>query len=219
VSLQSSEALAVRARVARVDLLPPDIVDARRARRVRFLLAGGVLLVAAACVAAGSTTDRQLTEAQDAVAVEQSRTAQLRAQQAPYAEVPLVLQQLADVQRVSAAVNAYDVPWYSYLDQIAVKSPEDLSLTSLALALADDQSATPDASGSTNPLAVSGVGTLTVGGQTTSQAKVAAWLESMETIPGILAPTLTNSTLDTTNGVVTFTAGATLGADVLQPEQ
>lgn len=219
MSLQTSAELTVRARVARVDLLPPDIVDARRARGVRLLLAGGVLVVAAACVAAGIISEQQLTDAQDAVAVEQSRTAQLRAQQVPYADVPVVLQQLADVQRVSAAVNAYDVPWYVYLDQIAVKSPQDLSLTSLSLTLTGASTASLEAAGTGNPLAVAGVGSLTVAGQTTSQAKVAAWLESMETIPGVLDPTLTNSTRDASNGVVTFTAGATLGDDVLQPEQ
>jgi Tfp pilus assembly protein PilN len=218
VSFQTLEGLTVRTRVARVNLLPAGIDEARGARTARLLLAAGVVAVAAACGAAGIISGQHVTEAQDALAAEQAKTAPLRAAQQPYADVPVVQAQLAAAQKVQTTVNAYDVAWYSYLDQVAAKSPQDLSLTSLALSV----STAPTQAGATtttDPLATGGIGTMTVTGQTKSQSQVATWMESMATIAGVEAPALSNSALDVATGVVTFNATATLTDDVLQSKQ
>ncbi|MBB2902843.1 Tfp pilus assembly protein PilN [Kineococcus radiotolerans] len=217
MSFQTLEALAVRTRVARVDLLPRDFADTRRARRVRVLLGAGVLAVAGLCAGAAAVTGGHVTQAQDALATEQSRTAGLRAEQAPYAEVPQVQAALTTAQDVRDAVEQHDVAWYSYLDRVATSSPPEFAMTSLVFTLAEPTETSTAAV--TNPLAVPGVGTMTASGQTKSQDTVAAWMDAMATIPGFAAPTLTNSALDPATGVISFTAGVTLTDGVLQSEQ
>lgn len=176
-------------------------------------------MVAAACAAGAVISGQHVSEAQDRLAADQARTAPLRAAQQPYAEVPVVQAQLASAEKVRDAVNAYDVAWYEYLDRIAVTSPQGLSFTSLALSV-NTEASQPAAAGATvDPLAVTGVGTLTVTGQTKSQGQVAAWLDSVATIPGVATPSLASSALDAANGVITFNATASLTDAILQSKQ
>jgi Tfp pilus assembly protein PilN len=216
VSFQTLEALTTRSRVVRVNLLPGEFAEARRTRTVRLCLGAGVLVVAGACAAAGVLSAQQVSQAQTGVDAAQTQTRQLQAEQSKYAEVPAVQKELAAAQEVEKTVNSQDVAWYGLLDQVAVSSPADLSLTNLAFSLS---SASTTASTSTDVLAVPGVGSVTATGQTRSQEKVAAWLESMAGVPGVGTPTLSDSSLDATTGVVTFTATAPLTADVLLDEQ
>ncbi|ABS04482.1 PilN domain-containing protein [Kineococcus radiotolerans] len=217
MSFQTLEAVATRTAVVRVNLLPPEFEEARRARRLQIGLGACLITVVAAAAGAYGVTAGHVADAQSALEAEQSRTAGLQAAQAPYAEVPKVEAQLRDAQAVAESVAAHDIPWYSYVDQLATNAPAELSLTSLTFAV-NDTSAGTSATG-TDPLAVTGVGTLSVTGQTKSQDKVAGWLESIGTIGGLANPTLTNSAYDASSGVVTFTSGATVTEAALLTEQ
>jgi len=153
------------------------------------------------------------------LSAEQAKTAPLQAAQAPYAEVPVVTAALAHAREVRSTVDANDVAWYSVLQQVAENSPEDLSLTTLAFAVDGGAASAASTTTDTNPLAVAGIGTMTVTGQTRTQSQVADWLVGVENIDGIVAPTLTSSALDPETQVVTFAATGTLTDDILLSEQ
>ena len=215
MSFQTLEAVATRTAVVRVNLLPPEIEDARRAKRLRAGLGGALLLVVAASAAGYALTLGHVSDAQAGLEAEQSRTAALQAAQQPYAEVPVVQKQLQQLSAVRDSVSANDVSWYRYIDQVSAGAPADLSLTSLVFGL----TSTADSSTAADPLAVAGIGTLTVNGQTKSQGQVASWLESLATVDGLSDPRLSSSVLDPASGVITFTTGATVTSDALNTQQ
>lgn len=213
MSFQTLEAVATGTAVVRVNLLPPEIEDARRAKRLRVGLGGALLVVLAAAAGGYALTVGHVSDAQAALEAEQARTADLQAQQLPYAEVPVVQNELQEVSAVKTTVSAGDVAWYRYVDQVAAGAPADLSFTSLVFGLTGTDAATAD------PLSVAGIGTLTVNGQTKSQGQVASWLEGLAAVNGLADPRLSSSVLDPATGVVTFTSGATVTADALNDQQ
>ncbi|WP_432547101.1 hypothetical protein [Kineococcus sp. SYSU DK004] len=217
MSFQTLEAVATRTAVVRVDLLPPDVDEARGERRLKVglgvVLAGVVGLAAAAY----GMTAGHVGAAEEALAAEQDRTLQLQRAQDEYAEVPQVLAQLQAAQKVQADVSAYEVPLYAYLDRLAGAAPEDLTYTSVAFRVV------PPTAGETptvvDPLSVPGIGTLTVTGETSTQSRIAEWMDGVSAIGGLADPRLTNSVLDQTSDTVTFNATATLTDDALLGEQ
>ncbi|WP_380175605.1 PilN domain-containing protein [Kineococcus sp. DHX-1] len=194
--------------VIRVNLLPAEIELARQGRRVRAALAGGLVLVAAACAGAFVVSAGHVAEAQDKLSVEQAKTSALQAAQRPYAEVPRVLAEVKTVRAAQDAVSTNDVPFYSYLDKLAAGAPDKLSLTSITFNLtAPGQAAT-----SSNPLVDAGIGTVAVTGKTIDQDHVASWLESVDGIPGLGGSWLSTSSYDPATSVVTYTATGTVSS-------
>ncbi|MEZ0163695.1 PilN domain-containing protein [Kineococcus sp. LSe6-4] len=217
MSFQTLEAVATRQRTVRVDLLPPEIAAARRSRGVRAGLGAALLLVVVAAGAGYAITLGHVDEANAALSVEQSRTPGLQAAQEPYAEVPKVYAQLAELQAVKESVTANDVAWYRHVDDLTAAAPAGTAFTSVVFAL-NDASQTV-AAGSTDPLAVDGIGTLSVNGQTSSQAAVADWMDGISRTTGLTDARLSSSTLDPQTGLVSFTTTATVTADALSHRQ
>ncbi|WP_432498594.1 PilN domain-containing protein [Kineococcus auxinigenes] len=215
MSFQTLEAVASRTAVVRVNLLPGEFAEARKAKQLRLALAGSLVVVLGACAGAYGITAGHVAAADEALAAEQARTPALLAEQEPYAEVPTVLKQVEDAVQVREAVAQGDIPWYSYLDQLAAVAPTELSFTSLNLQL----TTTADAGASADPLQAAGVARIAVVGETKTQGKVADWLDAVAGVPGVADPRLSSSTLDPSTGVVTFNADMTLTADALLGEQ
>ena len=215
MSFQTLEAVATRTSVARVNLLPTEVGQARQGRFLKGGLALALVGVLGISAAAWSVTAGHVAAATEALEAEQQRTLQLQQAQRPYAEVPRVLAQLETAQRVQRDVTSGDVPAYELLDQLAVGAPEDLSLTNVSLDTTAATSTATATEATTDPLAVPGVGTLKVTGQTKTQAQVAAWMDQVAGIAGLTDPRLSSSTLDPVQGVVTFNATATVTADAL----
>lgn len=216
MSFQTLEAVASRTAVVRVNLLPGEIAEERRTKRLRAGLAGSLVVVLGACAGAYVLTLGHVAAADDALAAEQAKTAPLLAAQEPYAEVPAVLKQVETAVALQKTVAQGDVPWYSYLDRLAAVAPAGLSFTSLNVQVSvADTSATASA----DPLQPAGVATITVVGETKAQNTVADWMDAVAAIPAVQDPRLSSSVLDPVSGVVTFNADMTLSADALLGEQ
>ena len=216
MSFQTLEAVASRTAVVRVNLLPGEIAEERRTKRLRAGLAGSLVVVLGACAGAYVLTLGHVAAADDALAAEQAKTAPLLAAQEPYAEVPAVLKQVETAVALQKTVAQGDVPWYSYLDRLAAVAPAGLSFTSLNVQVSvADTSATASA----DPLQPAGVATITVVGEAKAQNTVADWMDAVAAIPAVQDPRLSSSVLDPVSGVVTFNADMTLSADALLGEQ
>jgi Tfp pilus assembly protein PilN len=161
--------------VPRVDLLPPEIREGRRFRRVQRGLAAGVLVTVLATAAATTWAQLQVGAARDDLAQAQADSDRLRGQQAQFADVPKVLAKLDAARAARSAALGRDVRWYRYLDDLAVATPGSVQLSALTMTLGDGPQA------AANPLEASGLGTVSFAGETTSFPDVAQWLSAVST--------------------------------------
>lgn len=188
----------------RVNLLPPEIAEVRRMRRIQVGLGGAVLgavgVVALLYVAATSSVSSAQTELDSATAT----GAQLRAETAKYAQVTAIYARAAAAQAMLTQAMGEEIRYSRFLNDLSLSVPENVWVKNLTFA----QGAAPAALGSTVP----GVGTVTVTGVGFSHDDVAVWLESLATQKGYTNPYFTNSTeaLLGTRKIVNFTSTASL---------
>jgi len=188
----------------RVNLLPPEIAEVRRMRRIQMGLGGAVLgavgVVALLYIAASSS----VSSAQSDVDTATATGAQLRAETAKFSQVTAIYARAAAAQAMLTTAMGEEVRYSRFLNDLSLSIPENVWLKNVTFA----QGAAPAALGSTTP----GIGTVTVTGIGFSHDDVAVWLESLATQKGYTNPYFTNSTeaLLGTRKTVTFTSTASL---------
>lgn len=188
----------------RVNLMPPEIAERKRFRRVQVGLGTAVLgavgVVAMAFVMASASADAAGEEL-SAASAENSR---LKAETAKYADVQAVYAQAAAAQAMLAEAMGEEVRYSRFLSDLSLSVPEDVWLTSLSYT----QEEVAPAVGATEP----GVGRLTVQGRGFSHEDVALWLESLAAQNTYTNAYFSSSseTLIGTREAVDFTSTATL---------
>jgi Tfp pilus assembly protein PilN len=206
--------------VPRVNLLPPEILDARRFVGLQRRLAAGV---GASVLLAGlgfGWAWLEVSHAQADLEATQATTRSLTAQQAKYADVPRVLAQVDAAKSAREQALGQDVRWFRFLGDLALVTPSTVSLSSLQITL-DSAGGSTAAAGSSNPLAAKGIGLVTVSGTAARYPDVATWLEAIVKVHGLDSSTLQTATRDETgaaggtSGAVQFTSKVQLTADAL----
>lgn len=202
--------------VPRVNLLPPEITDARRLRRVQGGLAVGFGSVLALLAGAYLVTASGVAQATSELGVAQARTAQLLAEQARYAEVPQVAASTEAAQHARETAMAMDVHWYRYLDQLARTAPADVWLGTVTATVNAPAAGAP-APVNADPLTQPGIGTVTFTGTTYEHAGVAAWLDVLGGTEGFSNPSFSEAARAELHGtdVVDFTSSVTVTTDAL----
>ena len=119
--------------VARVNLLPREIAESRRFRRVQQGLAGVVVLTVALSGAAFYWSQQKVSDARESLETVQATTVQLQAKQRSFAEVPTTLAQVDAAIDARAWVMATDVPWYRYLTDLRAAAPEGVDFKSVTV--------------------------------------------------------------------------------------
>lgn len=202
----------------RVNLLPPEILAARRFRDVKIGLAGAVVgcvgLVALLYVGATGA----VTEAQGELDTSTAMGQQLRTEAAKYQEITAVRQQAdAAAALVTKAMGA-EIRFSQLMSELSTTLPEDVWLQNIAFTQTSADAAAPAAVPpvGTAPAAAS-VGNVTFAGTGFSHDNVAAWLESLDKVPTYADPYFSKSTesLSGPRKVVTFQSTATLTTDAL----
>lgn len=197
------------AAVPRVNLLPPEIEERRRFRRIQIGLGAAVVgtvgLVALGFLAASSSVN----SANEELAVATAEQSRLQAESAKYADVTAVYAQAAAAQAMLTEAMGKEVRYSQLLSDLSLSVPENVWLTSLVFTQAE----VPPAVGSTQP----GIGTVTVSGVGFSHEDVAVWLESLAGQSSYVNPYFSSSTesLIGPKTVVDFTSTATLTPDAL----
>lgn len=208
----SSDAGAMTRRLAlpSVNLLPPEIAQMRRFRRVQIGLGGAVLgalgVVALLVVAAaGSVSDAN--DKLDAVGAQQRL---LQGQTAQYRDVTATYKRAADAQALLVVAMGDEVRYSRFLSNLSLAIPDNVWVKNITFAQAGTSST------SRGP-ASTGIGTLTVSGVAFKHEDVAGWLESLSRGPGYDGPLLQSSTevLLGTKQVVNWAATATLSPAAL----
>ncbi len=173
------------AMVPRVNLLPPEILDARRFRRTQQVLAG---VLAATVLVAGAVTAwaaHEVGVAQDDLQVVTARTSALRGQEQRYAEVPKVLAQVDAATAARQSALGDDVLWYRFLDDLAVAKPPNVWLGSVTIS--QNSGVGPTTSDALTP---SNRGTVTFSGSALRFPDVASWLTQVGAVHGLDASRL-----------------------------
>ena len=193
----------------KVNLLPPEIAEQARFRKVQMALGGGVLaavgVVALLFVGASSSLSEANTELEAATAT----GAQLQAESAKYADVTTVYANAAAAEAMLTQAMGEEVRYSQFLNDLSLTVPENVWIKNVSFA----QAAVPPALGSTEP----GIGTVTFTGVGFKHDDVAVWLESLAKQKGYVNPYFSSSTeaLIGTRKTVNFTSTVTMTPDAL----
>jgi Tfp pilus assembly protein PilN len=207
--VDSVESLATgRAALPRVNLLPPEVHQARQMRRLQAGLGVGVALVAVAVGGVYFLAARSASDAKDSLQQVTARGATLTAQKQQYADVPLTLAAIDAAETARQDAMANDVQWYRYLNDLSYVTPKNAYLMTF------DVSVTAPAPGSATTQqpgqAPAGIATVTVTGAAKNHNDVASWLDTAAKEAGWNGVYFTNSEKSAINGVtfVKFTSTA-----------
>ena len=203
---------AVAAPLPRVNLLPPEIGERQRFRRIQLGLCAGLLtatgVVALLYVGAvGSTTD-----AAAELAATSSRGASLRAQTNEYAEVQRIHAEAGAAKTMLSQAMAGEIRFSTLLDDLSRSVPDDVWLDNVTFT--QTSASAPDAVAAGTS---AGVGTVTFAGLGGEHDDVAVWLESLAAQERFADASFTKSTAGTVDGrpSVSFTSTATLSPAAL----
>ena len=197
----------------RVNLLPPEILEAAKFRRFQLaMVAAGVAAIAVVGVlgySAHSGVASAKTQLDEAQATQTSLQNQLSGLQS----VKDVYNQVAAKKAMLSQALSPEIRWSYYLTDLSLKVPDHVWVTSLAATETPTGPAATRVTGSSvsSPVAA-GVGTVNFGGVAFTHDDVATWLETLASERGYSNAYFTNSTKAQLGGhdVVNFSSSVTL---------
>ncbi len=213
-------------RAARVNLLPPEIEQARHLKRTQAGLAFGLVAVVAALGGVYALQVHDKHQAEGELAATKAQTVVLEAEQVKYADVPRTIAAIDAAETARSTALANDVEWYRTLNNFSLTVPTNVWFTGVTLALDTTAAAATPPPGTTavpaTPAApvtpaTTGVGVLTVNGTALSHPDVATWLDVVGRQPGLSNAYFTNSVRAKIGSkyVVNFVSTATITGDAL----
>ncbi|KQX66714.1 PilN domain-containing protein [Angustibacter sp. Root456] len=225
-------------RVARVNLLPSEIEEARRLRRTQAGLAAGLGVVVLAVAGVYALQVQSKNHAADELAATKTDTVRLQAQQAKYADVPRTIAAIDAAETARSTAMANDVEWFRTLNNFSLTLPKNVWFTNVSLALSGSGStaaapaaptggttsaapttpaapATPSSPAANAP--ATGIGVLTVQGSALDHPDVATWLDVLARQPGMSDAYFSTSARAKvgTKTIVNFVSTATITSDAL----
>jgi Tfp pilus assembly protein PilN len=208
--------------IARVNLLPGEILERRRFRTVQQLLVLVVLLVLAAAGAAFWWSERQVDDARESLAVVQAQTSRLEAEQREYAAVPATLAQVEFAIGARADVMQNDVVWHRFLSDIDAAAPATVYFDSISFTLtpraAEGQApaATPGTGGAEDPFApANGIGVLAISGISGTFPRVSDWMDAVDKVAGLDVTALQSAAAQSEGDNVSFSSSITITDEAL----
>jgi len=195
--------------LARVDLLPPEIIAGRKFARARGWMVVAVVGTVGLTGAAFFVADARADEAATQLAATQARTTELDAEAAQYDDVPATLAAVDRAETALETAMVTDVEWYRYLSQLGSVTPEGVWFTSVTF------TGTPpggQAVVSGDPLApTDAVGDVITVGKALTYTDVAAWMDNVSSVTGldhVLFSTAALTTVDVPEPFVDFQVSA-----------
>ncbi len=207
----ASQTVTSTTTVARVNLLPPEIAEAQRARKVQ---AGLVAAVAGAVVVVGVLYAAQVAkvnDAEDELATSKQRNVALAAKRADLQVVADTFAAVSAKEAVLRTALAQDVAWSGYLNDLMLTVPDNVWLTSMSASAGSGGTAatTPAA---TVPGSAATIGSVNFAGVAFDHDDVATWLEVLARQKGFSNAYFSSSseTVIGTRKVYNFASSVTL---------
>jgi len=175
----------------RVNLLPPEIGERARFRKVQSGLALAVLSAAGLAGLLYFMAVGEAGQASRELDATRATTATLQAEAATYAEVPRIYTQVAAAEAQLTQAMGQEIRWSYYLNDLSLRIPEDLWLDRLTVTQNVD--ATTGTLPTAGPTGSPPVATVTFEGTALEHVDVAAWLRSLLKMQGNYDPYFTRS--------------------------
>ena len=201
------------------NLIPPEIVAARRVATVRKLIVValvGVLLLAGAGFGYGYW---QKHRASNQLAAEQARTTSLLAQQQRYSGIVRINNEITQIQGQLQTLLGADVDVPTLMVRLLAVRPAGTTLSQVTVTLdagsttQSNQAAGGSGAGVLDASGQTHIGTIALTGQTTGLPAVAAYVTGLAGLPGIVAVYPTSQ--QNTGKGVQFTIQLTLTDELL----
>ena len=192
----------------RVNLLPPEIAEQARLRRVQLGLAGGLLAAVGVVGALHVGASSSVAEATEELSTATARGASLQAEARTFRDVNDVYDRAATAQAMLASAMGQEVRFSTFLDDLSKTVPEHVWLKNVTFT-----QAAPAGAVATTP----GIGTATFTGVGFRHDDVASWLETLAAQEGFADPYVSDATAGDIGGrrTVSFTSTVTLTSDAL----
>ena len=200
---------AHRHTLPRVNLLPPEIAERTRFRRLQYGMGGALLASAGLVLALYAVAAANVREAEEDVALARSEQARLTGDAAGYRDVTEVYRRAATSQALLGDAMGQEVRYSGLLTDLSVTVPTNVWIKSLTYRQAPAVTTTPGQ--------LPGIGSVSVVGMALGHDDVAGWLESLAGQKGYADPTFSSSAVKVLAGrdAVEFTSTATLSTDAL----
>ena len=176
----------------RVNLLPPEILEAARFRRFQLaMVAAGIGAVA---IVGGLyyNAHQGVAQAKSDLASAQATQSSLQSQKAGLQSVQDVYDQVAAKKAMLSQAMGPEIRWSYYLTDLSLKVPDHVWLTSVNAT--ESVAGTPAPAATATTVAPAGVGTVTFAGVAFSHDDVANWLDALAKERGYTNAYFTNST-------------------------
>ncbi|WHP17781.1 hypothetical protein [Cellulomonas sp. ES6] len=188
--------------VPRVNLLPPEVREARELSRVRRWLAIGILGVLGVCGLAWGASLVVAADAQDELVMAQAETGRIAADTQQYADLQRTQTELARATDLRRIAMTTDVEWSQYLWSLAVTAPEGVTFESIGLQAdsvvgTQEQLVTPEST-------TEGFGSVTVVARSSTLPDTSAWVEQLLTVPGVVDAWVGSATYSGEDGTIFY---------------
>jgi Tfp pilus assembly protein PilN len=198
----------------RADLLPDEIVSARRVRRMMRNVAIGLAAVVALVICGYGASAWQTSSAKDSLASVQGKSTSLLHQQRLFASLVLAQSQAAAIKAELAKLMVGDLSWTEMLATLRKSAPAGTTITNVMATMT--VAAADAAAGGIGVLNRSGkqqIGTLTISGTAPDKNAIAAYIDALSNVPGLAAAV--PATVTAQGGKLLFTANVIITSDAL----
>jgi Tfp pilus assembly protein PilN len=205
--------------LAVVNLLPPEIYEAARFRRLQFALAGVGVAAIAVVGLLTYQAHHSVSAAKDQLAQAQTHQTTLQTQLNGLQSVRDVYAQVAAKQAMVTRALGNEIRWSTYLTDVSLRVPSNVWLTNITATETPPGAtgAAPTGAAGASPLLGTGIGTVQFSGVAFSHDDVATWLDALAKEKGFTNVYFTSSTKATigTREVVNYVSQVTLSQAAL----
>lgn len=194
---------------AQVSLLPREMLQADRRRKVRRRLISGVVLTAVVVAGGVAGSAAVAMGASTTLALQNDRAGQLAQQLTRYQALQQLQGKLALGKAAVRVGSSTAIDWDTQIDRIKAHIPAGYSITAIST-----DSATPvtDYAQGGTPLDAPRAATVTITAKTSSLAELPAWISAVAALPEVADTSPSVNTADTSKYTVVLTTHLTTKA-------
>lgn len=189
---------ALRFISVRADLLPDEIVDARRGRTLHKIIVGAILGLVVLLAALTLWARMQTSSAESSLADSQIRGTTLLREQSQFTPLVTAQGQAAALEKQLATLMAPDIDWNKLISSVRAAAPAAVTVTSVTGSLTPSTGTAPSRAVGTK------IGKIALAGSSPDPNAIATYLDALKNIAGIAAPYPAG--VSATDGGYTFTA-------------
>ncbi len=171
------------------DLIPPELINGRRLKVLRRLLAAGLLVLLVACAAGYYLSVRENSTASSELTTVQFETSQLQREGRSYAGIVTIQGAVSKVQTQIAGLMVGDVDLVGLTEKIQSSLPKTMTISQEAITVSTAGVAAAGAGGAAGVLDTSGlprIGTITMGGTGQTLNDLSDYVDKLKLINGFV---------------------------------